>query len=204
MNTEVSTKMSLAELETQIQKLEALRLEVMKEEVNREIISLHKNMFEDILNGLNKKAKYEIIGNNLMIEISNPTDASQDEEVLKLENPTVIKGHTSRPRPKLIVTFPNDSVISGRSGKIAFVKAIEKIVSLVGFDKVQDLGYRYSDIDLVSYDKDTRPNYQTKYQTEVGDLYVMTFINSKKRVEILNNLSNKFNLNLDVRLAYKS
>ena len=200
------TEVTLEAIEKQIQRLEEMKNEILNKKVFTKLIDLHKDTFSSLLEELNQTASYEIspTNNKLIITIERNKTNSVDTNVDLFSGhssnvPTDTREKVVRKRPlsraKLTVTFPDGTVVTGRTGKIAFAKAIHKI----GYDKANSMGIVYSGIPLVSYDADPRKHYQMK----IDDMYIFTFLNTKMRVEILNKISEKFDLGLDVQVTYR-
>lgn len=212
MNVHVE-QLTVTEIDAEIQRLENTKLNLLTQEINDELTRVHKTFFNSFIDGLNKRVHYKTVSGNLVITIESTNDikiedivsktpASQNEldfqdipkdPVEVIDNP--IKKHIrDKRRAQIMVTFPNGEIITGKNGG----KVFSSVLSKINYDDIALMNIVYSKISLVSKIKDPREGYQVK----IGDVYYLTFLNTKKRVEILNAISKKYKLNLIVKVAY--
>ncbi|MBQ9258978.1 MAG: type I restriction enzyme HsdR N-terminal domain-containing protein [Neisseriaceae bacterium] len=134
----------------------------------------------EILKSIIKNAFNQIIEEKINKHNTIKQENNQDNNITDSEN-----------SGKLIVTF-NDTKIQCENSVDTFVETIEKI----GFKKVMDLNIRYLGYNIVNTQL---PN--TDYSFKKRESYfIITHFNNPDKRKILQNISDKLNLNLKVEL----
>lgn len=143
-----------------------------KTEKRREILkSIIKNAFNQIIE--------EQINKHNTIKQEN----NQDNNITSNEN-----------SGKLIVTFENGTKLQyEKSSAKTFIETIKEI----GFKKVMDLNIQYLGDNIVNTQ---RPNMKDSYFEECESYFVTKQFNNQDKRKILQNISDKLNLNLKVEL----
>ena len=104
----------------------------------------------------------------------------------------IISPHKKSAKSGLIVAFPNGKTVSNHFASETFAEAIK----IIGYEKVEALKIVYCGVPIVSRKKDEFYNQQ---QIKSG-IYVMTHSSNKMKKQLLDEISNRLNLNLEVEV----
>jgi len=127
-------------------------------------------------------------------------DNSTETKEKKVEITPIIKekytisSHQKAGRTGLIVLFPNEELISERFASETFVKVIERI----GYQKVEDLNITCNGLPIISKKKD---DFYNQHELIPG-VYVMTHSSTKYKRQLLEEISKKLNLGLEIEIIH--
>ena len=94
-------------------------------------------------------------------------------------------------RKRILIHFPDGQIITGKSGAESMALAIQKI----GLDRVQALGLKVSGIDLIATQKS-----KVYKQYQFGSQYIMTNLDTRHKVSILEDISRKLGIKIRVEV----
>lgn len=94
-------------------------------------------------------------------------------------------------RKRILIHFPDGQIITGKTGAESMALAIHKI----GLDRVKALGLKASGIDLISTQKSKIYN-----QYQFGSQYIMTNLDTRNKVSILEDISRKLGIKIRVEV----
>ena len=187
------------ELEEQIIKKEILpalskdiapRLEPIKRDL---VLVVEYHPYEPIKVALSRRAKISEINDAKTLTPKINTPVSSGISVIPPPQPTESRKWTRTPTQGLKVTFPDGTVICRRTAIDTFIAALDKI----GFAKVHALGIVHSGYNLVSrQQRPTTPG--IVWQHECKGWFVYSNIGNEAKVEDLQKLSDKYNLDLKI------
>ncbi len=138
------------------------------------------------------KNKIDELFENAQIE-----DDNKDEEInnsdtgnfLDVEEVVFGKHKKRKPREKIIVTFPDNSIIKHKKVVDTFVKTLNKI----GLSKIIPLEIYRAGVPIVSNTKDNFYN-----QHKSGKYWIMVHMSTKEKLAVLKEINEKLNLSLKI------
>lgn len=148
-----------------------------------------------LINGIQSPIKVVVRNDlNFDMDIEISQGLSSQKLVIKPEKKSLDESNPQKKRTKLVVEFPDGTVIKERRSENTFSRAIYKI----GVSRVRELNITHHDTPLISTEKSKEPRY-ARNQTPIGEnLFLLTYGSNSSRRAVLETIAERLGINIKV------